>query len=66
MSGFANNIEFDKEEVYKKLADLSSELEEERAKSNEERSLEKEREILYAQMIQGLKLGAIKPNISFY
>ena len=56
MDRFTNYKDFDKEVVLEKLAELSSKLEKERNKSDEERSLDIERKLMYEQMIQGLKL----------
>ena len=55
MDRFVHNDEFNRDVIYEKLADISSKLEEEQEKSNEERDITRERDLIYAQMIQGLK-----------
>ena len=62
MDRFVYDNDFDKDVIYSKLADLSDKLEEERTKNKEEFSPERERELLYAQMIQGLKLNTMFPR----
>ena len=59
MDRFTNYKDCDKEVVLEKLAELSSKLEKERNKSDEERSLDIERKLMYEQMIQGLKLNTM-------
>lgn len=59
MDRFTNYKDFDKEVVFEKLAELSSKLEKERNKSDEERNLDIERKLMYEQMIQGLKLNTM-------
>ena len=59
MDRFTNYKDFDKEVVLEKLAELSSKLEKERNKSDEERNLDIERKLMYEQMIQGLKLNTM-------
>ena len=59
MDRFTNYKDFDKEVVLDKLAELSLKLEKERNKSDEERSLDIERKLMYEQMIQGLKLNTM-------
>ena len=59
MDRFTNYKDFDKEVVLDKLAELSSKLEKERNKSDEERNLDIERKLMYEQMIQGLKLNTM-------
>ena len=66
MDRFVNNNEFDKDVIYNKLADLSSKLEDEREKEDNERNLEREKELIYAQMIQGLKLNVLFSNRNYY
>lgn len=66
MDRFAYNNEFDKEVIYEKLAELSSKLEKERAKDEKERDYEKERELIYAQFIQGLKLNTMYTKMNMY
>ena len=65
MSGFNYNNEFDKDVIYHKLAEISSKLEEEQQKGEGERNIERERELMYAQMIQGLKLNTLFSNRNF-
>lgn len=62
MDRFVNNSEFDKDVIFNKLAEISSKLAEEQEKNDEERNVEKERELIYAQMIQGLKLNTLFSN----
>ena len=66
MDRFAYNDEFEKGVIYEKLAELSSKLEKERAKDEKERDYEKERELIYAQFIQGLKLNTMYPKTNIY
>ncbi len=64
MDRFVNNSDFDKDVIYNKLAELSSELDKEQ--NNEKRNLEREKELLYAQMIQGLKLNTLFSNRNYF
>ncbi len=66
MDRFVNNNEFDKDVIFNKLAELSSKLEEEVGKDDNDRDFEKERELIYAQMIQGLKLNTLFSNRNYY
>ena len=66
MVRYVNNNEFDKDVIYDKLSDLSSKLEEEQEKNIEERDFNKQRELLYAQMIQGLKLNTLFTNRNYF
>lgn len=66
MNSFVNDNEFDKNVIYTKLADLSSKLEKEQSKDDSERNREREKELIYAQMIQGLKLNTIFTNRNYY
>lgn len=66
MDRFVYNDEFNKDVIYEKLADISSKLEEEQEKSNEERDVTRERDLAYAQMIQGLKLNTLQSNRKLY
>jgi hypothetical protein len=66
MDRFVHNDEFNKDVIYEKLADISSKLEEEQEKSNEERDVTRERDLAYAQMIQGLKLNTLRSNRNLY
>lgn len=66
MDRFVHNDEFNRDVIYEKLADISSKLEEEQEKSDEERNIARERELVYAQMIQGLKLNTLQNNRNLY
>ena len=66
MDRFVHNDEFNRDVIYQKLADISSKLEEEQEKSDEERNIARERELVYAQMIQGLKLNTLWNNRNLY
>lgn len=63
MDRFVYNDDFNKDVIYNRLAELSSKLEEEMGK--DEPDTERERELLYAQMIAGLKLNTMFPNKNF-
>lgn len=62
MDRFVNNNEFDKDVIFSKLADISSKLEEEQTKTNKDRDIDKERRLMYEQMIQGMKLNTMFSN----
>ena len=66
MNQFNYNNDFDKDVIYNKLAEISSKLEEEQNKDKGERDKEKELRLMYAQMIQGLKLNTLFNNRNFY
>lgn len=66
MDRFVNNNEFDKDVIIEKLSKLSAELDEEMSKDDSERSIERERELMYAQMLAGLRLNTMRPNRDFY
>ena len=66
MDRFVYNDEFNRDVIYEKLADISSKLEEEQEKPNEERDITRERDLIYAQMIQGLKLNTLWNNRNLY
>lgn len=66
MNQFNYNNDFDKDVIYNKLAEISSKLEEEQIKDKGERDKEKELRLMYAQMIQGLKLNTLFNNRNFY
>ena len=66
MDRFVHNDEFNRDVIYQKIADISSKLEEEQEKSDEERNIARERELVYAQMIQGLKLNTLRSNGNLY
>ena len=65
MNQFNYNNDFDKDVIYNKLAEISSKLEEEQNKDKGERDKEKELRLMYAQMIQGLKLNTLFNNRNF-
>ena len=66
MDRFVQNDEFNRDVIYEKLADISSKLEEEQEKPNEERDITREKDLIYAQMIQGLKLNTLRSNRNLY
>lgn len=66
MNNSVYNNEFDKDVILNKLSEISEELEKERSKESDEKSLERERELMYAQMIQGLKLNTLRTNSKIY
>ena len=66
MDRFVYNDEFNRDVIYEKLADISSKLEEEQEKPNEERDITREKDLIYAQMIQGLKLNTLRSNGNLY
>ena len=66
MDRFVYNDEFNRDVIYEKLADISSNLEEEQEKPNEERDITREKDLIYAQMIQGLKLNTLRSNGNLY
>lgn len=66
MNQFNYNNDFDKDVIYNKLAEISSKLEEEQNKDKGKRDKEKELRLMYAQMIQGLKLNTLFNNRNFY
>ena len=51
------NKDFDKSEIINKISDLSEQIKEEQTKDNDEYNKEKELELIYAQLIQGIKLS---------
>ena len=51
------NKDFDKSEIINKMNDLSEQIKEEQTKDNDEYNKEKELELIYAQLIQGIKLS---------
>lgn len=57
----ARNGIIDKQVTLDKMADISLELEQELAKSEEERSNERIMKLSYAQMVEGLKLNTARP-----
>ena len=66
MDRFVHNDEFNRDVIYQKLADISSKIEEEQEKSDEERDITREKDLIYAQMIQGLKLNTLRSNRNLY
>ena len=66
MNQFNYNNDFDKDVIYNKLAEISSKLEEEQNKDKGDQDHEKELRLMYAQMIQGLKLNTLFNNRNFY
>lgn len=48
---------FDRNAIFDKIDRLDTELQEEQAKSDDERSRDREFELIYARMIAGLKLN---------
>ncbi len=52
------NKGFDKSDIINKMNDLSEQIKEEQTKDNDEYNKEKELELIYAQLIQGIKLSA--------
>ena len=63
MDRFVNNNEFNKDVIYEKLADLSSKIEEEMGKDD---SIERERELMFALMFEGIKLNTLSVKNDFY
>lgn len=53
------NKDFDKSEIINKMNDLSEQIKEEQTKDNDEYNKEKELELIYAQLIQGIKLSVL-------
>lgn len=51
------NKDFDKSEIINKMNDLSEQIKEEQTKDNDKYNKEKELELIYAQLIQGIKLS---------
>lgn len=51
------NKGFDKSEIINKISDLSEQIKKEQTKDNNEYNKEKELELFYAQLIQGMKLS---------
>lgn len=49
--------DFDVSNIIDRVNCIANELSEERAKAPEKRDMEKERQLLYAQFVQGLKLS---------
>lgn len=54
------NKDFDKSDIINKMNDLSEQIKEEQTKDNDEYNKEKELELIYAQLIQGIKLSVFK------
>lgn len=53
------NKDFDKSEIINKMNDLSEQIKEEQTKDNDKYNKEKELELIYAQLIQGIKLSVL-------
>ena len=53
------NKDFDKSDIINKMNDLSEQIKEEQTKDNDEYNKEKELELIYAQLIQGIKLSVL-------
>ena len=53
------NKDFDKSAIINKMNDLSEQIKEEQTKDNDEYNKEKELELIYAQLIQGIKLSVL-------
>ena len=51
------NKGFDKSEIINKISDLSEQIKKEQTKDNNEYNKEKELELFYAQLIQGMKFS---------
>lgn len=51
------NKDFDKSDIINKMNDLSEQIKEEQTKDNDKYNKEKELELIYAQLIQGIKLS---------
>ena len=66
MDRYVYNNEFDKDVIFNKLSELSSKLEEEKSKSDEERNLDRERELIYAQLLEGMKLNIVRSVRNMY
>lgn len=66
MDRFINNNDFNKDVVLNQMSNIASKLEEEEEKDGKDRDMNKEKELLYAQMIQGLKLNIMGGNRFLY
>ena len=66
MDRFIYNDEFNRDVIFEKLADISSKLEDEQKKSDEDRNPAMEMNLIYAKMIQGLKLNTLSGNRNLY
>ena len=66
MDRFIYNDEFNRDVIFEKLADISSKLEDEQKKSDEDRNPAMEMKLIYAKMIQGLKLNTLSGNRILY
>lgn len=53
------NKGFDKSDIINKMNDLSEQIKEEQIKDNDKYNKEKELELIYAQLIQGIKLSVL-------
>lgn len=59
------NEDFNKNVIYSKLAKISSKINEEIEKPLEKQDRKRECELLYAQMIEGMKLNTLVGNRHF-
>ena len=66
MDRFSTYNDFDKSVIYEKMARLSSELKEEQEKDASERDADRERELMFAQLMQGMKLNTIYGHRNMY
>lgn len=66
MDRFVHNKDFNKDMIFEKISDITTQLEEEQSKDEEERDFEKEKKLIYAQWIQGLKLSTLSTGRNFY
>jgi len=65
MNNFTNNNDFDRSAILKKMSEISSKIDEEHEKGGN-RNLERERELMFAQMIEGLKLNTIFSRRNYF
>lgn len=66
MDRFINNSEFNRGVIFNHMSKIVSKIEEEQEKDEKDRDIAKEKKLLYAQMIQGLKLNTIGGNRFLY
>lgn len=66
MDRFIHNNDFNKDVIYEKMSKIASELEKMEKKPQEERNEAREKELIYAQWMQGLKLNTLYSNRGFY
>ena len=65
MDRFANNNEFDRDVIMERMYEISSKLKEESEKSDEKYDAEREKQLIYAQFIQGLKLNTLQSRWNY-